>query len=295
MKFRFWGVRGSIPCPSPRTLRYGGNTTCIEVRTDGNTLLVLDAGTGIFQLAQSLIPEMPLQTHVLLSHTHWDHIQGLPFFTPLFVPGNSVHIHGPHDVVTGTGVEKALQVQLQYSYFPVREAEMKADIHYSTLPPETPVQLGDATITPVMLNHAVVNFGYRIDCNGKSLFFTGDHEPHSNIYDPGDDEYAAYQAIIDEKQASILHILKDVDVLIADSAYTSAEYPRRKGWGHGTLESSIELGIRAGAKHVFCTHHEPTRSDEDLEAALEDTLTRVSIPEGGPKVHLAREGFEFEL
>ncbi len=295
MKIRFWGVRGSIPSPSPRTVRYGGNTTCIEVRTDNNTLLVLDAGTGIFQLAQTLLREMPLQTHVLLSHTHWDHIQGLPFFTPLFVPNNSVHLLGPHDVVTGTGVEKALQVQLQYSYFPVREAEMKADIRYTTIPPESPFAIGDATITAVMLNHAVVNLGYRIDCNGKSLFFTGDHEPHANIYDPTDAEYSDYQALIDEKQAAILKIIQGVDVLIADSAYTAAEYPRRKGWGHGTFDSSIQLGVRAGAKKVFCTHHEPTRSDDDLEAALAEALARNNLPPGGPEIQLAREGLEIVL
>jgi phosphoribosyl 1,2-cyclic phosphodiesterase len=295
MKFRFWGVRGSIASTGPQTMRYGGNTTCIEVRTDDNTLIVLDGGTGIFQLAQTLLREMPVQANIFLTHTHWDHIQGLPFFTPLFVSGNKVRIHGAYDVVTGSGIDQVMRVQLQYSYFPVREAEMKATIEYETLTIGTPVKVGDATVTGILLNHPVVNLGYRIDCNGKSLFFTGDHEPYSNIYAPEDAEYAGYQAIIDEKQQSIEQSLRGVDVLIADSAYSKAEYPKRQGWGHGTFDSSIALGRKIGAKRVFCTHHEPTRSDDDLEALLAESLSRANLPPDGPSVELAREGLEIVI
>ena len=126
MKVRFWGVRGSIASPGPRTVRYGGNTTCIEVRTDDNTLIVLDGGTGIFQLAQTLFKEMPLTSHVFITHTHWDHIQGLPFFIPLFVPGNTVRVHGAYDIVADCGIEQVMNVQLQYSYFPVRDGGARA-------------------------------------------------------------------------------------------------------------------------------------------------------------------------
>jgi len=199
MKVRFWGVRGSIASPGPKTVRYGGNTTCIEIRTDNNELIILDAGTGIFPLSQTLLAEMPVTANVLITHSHWDHIQGLPFFIPNFIPGNTLRLHGGFDPVSGKGIEQVMAVQLQYSYFPVREEEMKARIEYVTLMPDQPVQIGSATVTPCLLNHPVVDFGYRIDCNGKSVFFTGDHEPPYNIYVPGEEGYAEYQTFVDEK------------------------------------------------------------------------------------------------
>lgn len=295
MKIRFWGVRGSIASPGPRTVRYGGNTTCIEVRSDANELIVLDGGTGIFQLAQTLFKEMPLTAHVFITHTHWDHIQGLPFFIPLFIPGNVVRIHGAYDIVAGAGIEQVMEVQLQYSYFPVREAEMKARIEYETLTVGEPFQVGDATVTSFMLNHPVINLGYRVDCNGKSMFFTGDHEPWQNIYDPADPEYAEYQRIVDEKQDAFIEFIRGVDVLVADSSYTVGEYPSKKGWGHGTFDTSIQLGKRAGAKRVVCTHHEPTRFDDDLERVFQEAIERNPCGDGDPEVLLSREGLEIEL
>ena len=293
MKVRFWGVRGSIASPGPRTVRYGGNTTCIEGRSDANELIILDGGTGIFQLAQTLFKEMPLTAHVFITHTHWDHIQGLPFFIPLFIPGNKVRIHGAYDIVSDSGVEQVMAVQLQYSYFPVREAEMKARIEYETLTVGAPFAVNDATVTSVMLNHPVIDLGYRVDCNGKSVFFTGDHEPWCNIYDPADAEYAQYQRIIDEKDAAVVDAIRGVDLLIADCSYTVAEYPAKRGWGHGTFDAAIDLGRRAGAKKVICTHHEPTRFDDELERVFGEAVARAAP--GGPVVVLAYEGLEIDL
>ncbi|HEY5799397.1 MAG TPA: MBL fold metallo-hydrolase, partial [Burkholderiaceae bacterium] len=198
MKFKFWGVRGSIPSPGPKTVRYGGNTTCIEVRTDDNTLIVLDGGTGIFALAQALMAEQPVEANIFITHSHWDHIHGLPFFIPLFVPGNKVKLHGAFDPVSGNGIEQVMAVQLQYSYFPVSESQLKAAIEYETLDIGKAVTVGGATVTNTILSHPVVDLGYRIDCNGRSLFFTGDHEPYYNIYEPGEADYAQYQVLIEE-------------------------------------------------------------------------------------------------
>lgn len=295
MKIRFWGVRGSIPSPGPRTMRYGGNTTCIEVRTDDGTLIILDGGTGIFPLAQSLLPQMPLTAHVFITHSHWDHIHGLPFFTPLYVPGNTVRIHGAYDIVSGHGIEQVMDVQLQYSYFPVREAEMRAAIEYETLTVGEPVVVGDAIVTSALLNHPVVDFGYRVDCNGKSMFFTGDHEPYDNIYRPEDDEYAEYQRQIEEKQRRVDAVLAGVDVLVADCSYTAEEYPAKRGWGHGTFDSSIELARRAGARRLVCTHHEPTRTDDELERVFAEALARHPRREGDPEILLSYEGLEIDL
>jgi phosphoribosyl 1,2-cyclic phosphodiesterase len=295
MKVKFWGVRGSIASPGPKTVRYGGNTTCIEIRTDNNELIILDAGTGIFPLSQTLLSEMPVTANVLITHSHWDHIQGLPFFIPNFIPGNTLRLHGSFDPVTGKGIEQVMSVQLQYSYFPVREAEMKARIEYVTLTPGQSIQIGTARVTPFLLNHPVIDFGYRIENNGKSIFFTGDHEPPYNIYDPNEDGYAEYQVFVDEKLRSIQDAINGVDVLIADSSYTDAEYPGKKGWGHGTFSSSIASAHAAGVKRLYCTHHEPTRSDDALDTAFQDALLTNAHLSNGMDIHLAREGDCYEF
>ena len=295
MKVRFWGVRGSIASPGPKTMRYGGNTTCIEIRTDNNELIILDAGTGIFPLSQTLLAEMPVTANVLITHSHWDHIQGLPFFIPNFIPGNTLRLHGAFDPVSGKGVEQVMSVQLQYSYFPVREEEMKARIEYVTLAPEQSVQIGSATVTPYLMNHPVIDFGYRIECNGKSIFFTGDHEPTTNIYEPGEDGYTEYQTFVDEKSADLRRAMRGVDVLIADCSYTEHEYPSKKGWGHGTFHSSIQYAKDAGVKVLFCTHHEPTRSDDALDEVFRQVLLDHPSQVGDPEYRLAREGDTYEF
>ena len=295
MKVRFWGVRGSIASPGPKTVRYGGNTTCIEIRTDNNELIILDAGTGIFPLSQTLLAELPVTANVLITHSHWDHIQGLPFFIPNFIPGNTLRLHGGFDPVSGKGIEQVMSVQLQYSYFPVREAEMKAHIEYVTLRPGETVQIGSARVTPVLLSHPVIDFGYRIECNGKSIFFTGDHEPPYNIYDPDDEGYAEYQIFVDEKNLAIEEALRGVNVLIADCSYTDDEYPAKKGWGHGTFTSSIQTAKAVGAQLLFCTHHEPTRSDDALEAAFAVALAANANIVKCLDVRLAREGDIYEF
>lgn len=290
MKVKFWGVRGSIACPGPKTVRYGGNTTCIEIRTDSNELIILDAGTGIFPLSQTLLAELPVTANVLITHSHWDHIQGLPMFIPNFIPGNTLRLHGCFDPVSGKGIEQVMAVQLQYSYFPVREAEMKAKMEYVTLMPNETVQVGSARVTACLLNHPVIDFGYRVECDGKSVFFTGDHEPPYNIYEPGEEGFAEYQVFVDEKTQSILDAMRGVDVLIADCSYTDAEYASKKGWGHGTFSSSMATAKAAGAKVLYCTHHEPTRSDDALETVFAAALEAHADLAAGLDVRLAREG-----
>jgi phosphoribosyl 1,2-cyclic phosphodiesterase len=295
MKVKFWGVRGSIASPGPATVRYGGNTTCIEIRTDNNELIIIDAGTGIFPLSQSLLKELPITANILISHSHWDHIQGLPFFQPNFIPGNIMRLYGAFDPVSGKGIEQVMAVQLQYSYFPVRESEMKAQIEYVTLVPGKPTQIGSAKVTPTLMNHPVVNFGYRIEANGKSVFVTGDHEPPINIYNPDDPDYQEYQSFVDEKAASILQAMMGVDVLIADCSYTTSEYVTKRGWGHGTYHSSIGYAKAAHAKVLYCTHPEPNRSDDALESVFTDVLTDHPRQAGDPHYRLAREGESFEF
>jgi len=291
VKIRFWGVRGSIPSPGPQTVRYGGNTTCIEVETDDGQTIILDAGTGIQPLAQSLLKKMPLSCSILLTHTHWDHIQGLPFFIPIFVPLNNIRIYGAFDPVLQRDIRDVLSRQMEYCYFPVREAELKADIHYSSLSEGQALEIGSARITNIIMNHTVINFGYRIDCGGKSVFFTGDNETLYNIYHPGDDYYDEYESLIAQKNRLLVDFIRGVDILIADSAYTEQEYEAKKGWGHGTYEKCIALAREAGAKALYFTHHEPQRSDEELDR-IHDGLRTLSGSTAELPCVIASEGLE---
>jgi phosphoribosyl 1,2-cyclic phosphodiesterase len=258
-------------------------------------LIIVDAGTGIFPLSQSLMKELPIVANVLISHSHWDHIQGLPFFLPNFIPGNLMRLHGAIDPVSGKGIEHVMAVQLQHSYFPVRETEMKSQIEYVNLAPGNSVQVGSAKVTPTIMNHPVINFGYRIEANGKSVFITGDHEPPANLYNPGDPDYDEYQSFVEAKKATILKSMTGVDVLIADCSYTTTEYITKKGWGHGTFHSSIGYAKEARAKVLYCTHHEPTRSDDALESAFAEVLNNHPRRNGDPQYRLAREGESFEF
>lgn len=295
MKFRFWGVRGSIPSPGPRTARYGGNTTCIEVRTDDDTLIVLDGGTGLFPLAQHLLARPPVHANLFITHSHWDHIHGLPFFTPLFVKGSRVRLHGAHDPVTGRGIEHVMGVQLQNSYFPVGETDMSATIEYCTLTIGAPLALGDALVANVVTNHPVTNLGYRIDCNGKSLFFTGDHEPWYNPHPAGHPQHAVAETQMREAERRMDAVMAGVDALIVDCSYTRDEYPSKRGWGHGTFDGAIAMALRVGARTLYCTHHEPTRGDDELEAAFADVMARHAGCLGELKVLLAYEGLAVDL
>ncbi|MCP3868362.1 MAG: MBL fold metallo-hydrolase [Gammaproteobacteria bacterium] len=294
MKIRFHGVRGSIPSPGAHTVRYGGNTTCIEVRSDTNDLIILDAGTGIFPFSHKLLPEVPLTANIFISHTHWDHIQGLPFFTPVFIPGNTVNIHGPQDPITQRELSEVLSRQMEYAYFPIREAELKAKLNYISLKERQTVAIGSARITNILMNHPVINFGYKVECGPKSMFFTGDHEWPINIYKPEDDYYNEFEVHIAQQRCAIIDFIRGTDVLITDTAYTEKEYTAKKGWGHGTFRSSILLAREAMVKRCYFTHHEPTRSDEALESAFAKALAENGVGKGDPEFFLAREGEAFD-
>lgn len=291
------GVRGSIPSPGPRTVRYGGNTTCIEIRSDDDTLIVIDGGTGLFCLAQSLVASSrrPIHANIFITHSHWDHIHGLPFFTPLFIKGSRVRLHGATDPDTGNGIEHVMGVQLQNSYFPVSETQMDATIEYRTLQVGEALPVGDAVVRNVVMSHPVTDLGYRVDCNGKSVFFTGDHEPLFNLHPADHPEHAACQAHVAQRTAAIDDLVRGVDALIVDCSYTREEYPAKIGWGHGTFDSALEMALRTGAKQLYCTHHEPTRSDDELEAVFAEVMARYAPRLGALRVFLAYEGMEVTL
>jgi ribonuclease BN (tRNA processing enzyme) len=219
----------------------------------------------------------------------------LPFFIPIFIPGNKIYLYAGLDPISNEGPERIVGVQMQYSFFPVSEAEMKSPIECIVAMPHEPIIIGHSTVTPVMLNHPVINLGYRVECNGKSVFFTGDHEPHFNIYEADDAGHAEYQKLIEEQRLSIVEQIRGVDVVIADASYTQEEYKSKKGWGHGTYDTCIQLALDAGAKVLYCTHHEPTRCDDALEKVFAEIQNRFAGKLGELEIRLAREGEEFIL
>ena len=288
MRLRFRGTRGSLPAPGPETVRYGGNTTCIEVRSDAGEIIILDAGTGIRELGVELMESSPVSCHLFISHTHWDHIQGLPFFLPLFAPGNSVTIYGPPDPVAMTGIEAVLTRQMAYPHFPVREAELKADIAYETLADGQAVDLGFATVSTLLMNHPAMDFGFKVECDGKTVFFTGDHEPFYNIYEPGDPDFDDYERLVRTRNEDMLDFMRGVDAFIVDAQYTDEEYARRRGWGHSSYGQALAMAGDANAGRVFLTHHDTGRTDDELDT-IRDRLRREW--EGkGVAFSLAKEG-----
>lgn len=294
MRVTFRGVRGSIPVPGPDTVRYGGNTTCIEVVTDAGDRIILDGGSGIRQLGNELLAQMPVKASIFITHTHWDHIQGLPFFVPLFIPGNEFKIYGTFDPVYGKDLKSILSQQMEYCYFPVRENELKSQIEYTDLRERQTIEVGTAKVSCLLLNHPVLNYGYLIEADGKSIFFTGDHEPQNNIYDPDDEEYAEFQEMIEMKERLIAEFILETDLLITDCMYTEEEYPAKVGWGHGTVATAIAMATRSKAKRLMLTHHDPIRTDTQIDEIMATLPNREDIPEG-LMVEFAREGVTLKL
>ncbi len=226
MLVRFWGVRGSIPVPGPDTVEFGGNTSCIEVRT-GKGLFVLDSGTGIRGLGLSLLSQPgPIRLHLLITHTHWDHINGFPFFVPIYAPGNSIDVYGPRNLHSETGIKDVLTLQMDYSYFPVRTSELSATLEYHDLDEGT-FEAEDARVTTKFLNHPVYMLGYRIESGGKTVVYTGDFEPYHNVFTK--EEESRIFEVVEHANRRAVELARDADVLIGDAQYTLEEYEKKRG------------------------------------------------------------------
>ena len=280
MHVRFFGTRGSIATPGRQTLRYGGNTSCVEVTTKSGTLIVLDMGTGAAVLGRELVARgEPLRGHILISHTHWDHIQGLPFFAPLFVPGSEWDIYAPRGF--GQTLRDTLAGQMQYTYFPVSLEQLGATIRYHELV-EGWLQIGDVEVTARYLNHPGLTLGYRLQADGVSLVYACDHEPHSRMLAAGTGDISGE----DRRHAEFL---ADADLVIHDAQYLASEYPLKVGWGHSTVDYALAVAQLAGARQLALTHHDPKRDDDTIDDII------GSLPRMKTRVFAAAEGQELAL
>jgi phosphoribosyl 1,2-cyclic phosphodiesterase len=282
VQVQFWGTRGSIPKPGPTTIRYGGNTLCHEVRTARGTLVIIDCGSGLHGLGLKLLSGggRGLAGHVLISHTHWDHIQGVPFFAPFFVPGNKWDIYGPKGL--NQSLRDTLAGQMQHTYFPITPDEFAASIRYHDLLEGT-FDIDDIKVTTQYLNHPALTLGYRLEADGASLVYCCDHEPFSRDVAEGHREFSG----LDRQHADFV---EGADLLIHDAQYTAAEYPAKAGWGHSSTEFVVRLARHAGVKHVVLTHHDPLRTDEALDSIVEKARDKLKADHSPVRVSAAAEG-----
>ena len=285
MQVRFWGTRGSIAAPGPNTARYGGNTSCVEVRASDGTVIILDCGTGARELGLHLERTMqqPIRLHLFIGHTHWDHIQGFPFFVPAFLPGSELNIYAP--IGFQRGLEDAMAGQMEYSYFPVKMRDLRSRIHFTELD-EGFFRVGDVLVETQFLNHTAPTIAYRMTSDGASIAYATDHEPFWNAsgrisQHPGDERHIAF--------------LKGANLVIHDAQYTDEEYRDKVGWGHSSLEYAVDVALAAGVERLVLFHHDPAHDDAAMERI--EAMARAHAGRRGQALEVlaAREGLELQV
>ena len=268
---KFWGVRGSVACPSPRHIGFGGNTSCVEMTVAGKTI-ILDAGTGIRNLGNSLLERGVNEATLLLSHTHWDHINGFPFFVPAFMPAMSLHIMAGHSQEQG-GIEKVMSGQMSQPFFPIPMEAMRGRLQFSDFDAGDTLEIGpDIRIRTASLNHPNGATGYRIDYGGKSACYVTDTE-----HVPG------------QTDQKILKLIEGADLVIYDSTYTEEEFVEKVGWGHSTWEEGMKLCRAADVGMLAIFHHDPTHEDDFMEALEAEAKSRWD------QAFVARENMSINL
>lgn len=271
---RFWGVRGSIACPGPETVRYGGNTSCIEMQV-GQHRLIFDGGTGLRVLGQELMSQLPIHAHMFFTHSHWDHIQGFPFFTPAFVKGNSFKIYGAV-APNGSTIEQRLNDQMLHPNFPVPLQIMGSQMSFCDLEVGETVEIGDIRVENALLNHPGEAVGYRVNWRGHAAAYISDTEHYTDRLDE-----------------NVLWLSRDADVMIYDATYTDEEYYSERsskvGWGHSTWQEAVKVAKAANVKRLVIFHHDPLHNDEFMDGIKEVTSQHF------PNSVVAWEGLTIDL
>ncbi len=297
---RFWGVRGSYPAPFASHLGVGGNTSCVEIYADGH-LLVCDGGTGIIPLGNALMAQSALrEVTIILTHYHWDHISGLPFFVPAFVPGWKVNFFGPGDCPTE--IEKRISGQMQSPYFPVEVETWLANIHYLAVGHDGIIQETPFHITNFNVHHPGTTFGYRIEVGDKVIVYVSDNELSfidQNIKaresELESQEWQLITAMLAEERSKALKYLENADIFIHDAQYTTADYTKKRGWGHSCYIDTVNFAIEAGVKNLYLFHVDPNYPDSKIEELHRDALRIIAERQSTLHCHIAREGTLIDL
>jgi len=280
MKIKIWGTRGSIPAPGSEMSRYGGNTTCVEIRLADNTLIIIDAGTGIRKLGQTLIGESGLKDiNLFLTHSHWDHLQGFPFFIPAYSGAYTIRVHG--GPLARQSLKKYLAHQMEPPFFPVNFRLLEACFEFDGGQTGTR-RIAGATVTPIPLNHPNGGYGFEICEGGKTFIFLTDNE--LGFSHPGGLSAADYA-----------ERCRGADLVLHDAQYTDKEYERTRGWGHSTYAAATRLAADAGVRRFGFCHHDPDRSDDELDTLVLECRQRLTRAGSDVDCFAVREGMELEV
>lgn len=272
MKLTFWGVRGSIPTPGKHTVRYGGNTPCIELRLDDDQLIIFDAGTGIRNFGDYLINSgESVKAYLLISHPHWDHIQGFPFFKPAFIPGNELTIIGTDRAEKS--LNEIISEQMNRIYFPVQLHDLKAKINFIPVKEEGELKIYDAVVKMIFVNHPGFTLGYRLEYKGKTLVYISDNEPFDRAVTESLTNFEQkvkekFLASAGDPNQRVFDFCKNADVLIHDTTYTPEEYIDRVGWGHSDYLFTLRVAAEAQVKRLYLFHHDQNHSDDKIDEIL---------------------------
>jgi phosphoribosyl 1,2-cyclic phosphodiesterase len=278
-RLKFWGVRGSIATPGPTTVQYGGNTSCVEVRADGQ-IIILDAGTGVRLLGQQLLAEsdnQPLELTLLLTHTHWDHIQGLPFFMPVYKPQNHLRILGYEGA--RHGLEVVLSGQMESPFFPIGLREVPANVRIEELK-QMSFRIGPVRVRACRANHPGNCVGYRLFASDGSIAFFPDNELRHQGANP---------------DPKMVEFLRGADVLVMDTQFDAEEYRQHTGWGHGCVDDVVALALEAEVKKLFLFHYDPNHDDAKISEMLAHARKLRASRKGNLQIEAAREGLTVKL
>ncbi|HET9954405.1 MAG TPA: MBL fold metallo-hydrolase [Polyangiaceae bacterium] len=286
---KFWGTRGSIPTPGHSTKRYGGNTSCVEIRMAG-LLFICDGGTGLRELGLALSERGPVEAHMFFSHMHWDHIQGFPFFTPAYTKQNRIHVHEvtPFD----NRVHRLLHGQMRSEYFPVEFTDLRASIsgrHFEN----NELHVGDVRVRCLEQVHPGRSFAYSFECDGKKVVYATDSELDLSIRNR--EETDRDPSLLRQLPPELVDFIGGADLLIGDAQYTDLEYPARVGWGHPRANTVVDLAVQAGVKQCALFHHDPMQHDQAVDEKVQTGRDRAVAHASQLGVFGAREGLELKL
>lgn len=294
MKITFWGVRGSYPVPGAATVRYGGQTSCVELRSEAGGCLIIDAGTGMRALGQKLSREggVPRQFHVLLSHVHWDHIQGLPFFEPAYIPGNRIAVYAL--LTAADELDQVIGGITRHEFFPMPLERVPAQFQFIEVKPAVGMSIEGFRVLPIALNHPFGAVGYRVDADGSSVAYVSDtapftevlHKQHflSGLEPLTQDDLHALAAM----RAGLVEALRGVHTVIYDTHFLPDEYKRFPHYGHSTPDQALEICSEAGVPKLVLYHHAPSHSDEQMDDVA-DRYLQIGAARG-IEVVTSREG-----
>jgi len=297
---RFWGVRGSYPAPSRSHLGVGGNTSCVEIRVDDH-ILICDAGTGIIPLGNELMAQGDIrELLIILTHYHWDHICGLPFFVPAFVPDWKINFFGPGQ--SAKDIEDHVSSQMRAPYFPVGTETWLADINYLQPPKDETLTYGPIHFSYQNVHHPGITYGYRMRVRGKTIMYVSDNECRyleksiqQKYSELSKEEQDLYEKMQKEEHQSELELLKDTDILIHDAQYTLEDYDKKRGWGHSCYIDTVNTSIEAGVKALYLYHHDPNYDDKAIESIYQHAQQIIQEKNSSLICHIAREGDIIDL